>query len=55
MSEENGKCEDCRKRDYCKKQCRANRERIETEVNALIWRSLLKGFSNVKDEEGAKE
>ena len=48
MSEETGKCSDCYKRSYCKTQCRANKERIKMEANALISRTVLRGFNNME-------
>lgn len=56
MAEENnkeqssGRCSECRKRLYCKTQCKANKELIEREAKAMLWRLTLRGFNDLKYE-----
>lgn len=56
MTEENnkntqsGRCSECRKRLYCKTQCRANKELIEKEAQAMLWRMTFRGFNDLKHE-----
>ena len=42
MSDEKiGICKECRKREYCKKQCKANREYMGKEMDRMIKAKLM--------------
>lgn len=47
----NGKpCSDCRKKDYCKKQCRENKIFFESEVRQKIIELMAKRLKHIEEE-----
>lgn len=49
MMKKSGDCSKCRKKSYCKKQCRANREYLEKQVRLHIAQYLAKKLLTKKE------
>lgn len=44
---EQGKCNECRRQNYCKKDCKAYKERSEYELKCLVSRKLFQKILGV--------
>lgn len=45
-----GKCSECRRKPYCHKQCRANREALKRLATGLIMEKFVERFGKVPEE-----
>lgn len=48
--QDTGKCSECRRQPYCKKQCRANREALKRLATGLIMEKFVEKYGGKPEE-----